>query len=79
MTVVVSNFHPLKSSHLEAGRLRVDRASFDGMEGATLPAAEFFVERNGRGLAAYVEVGALTPATIAAANQALAGVRTCSA
>lgn len=77
--VVVENFGPAKASGPKAGPLRVDRSSFGGMEGATLPAAEFQVQLNGRFVGAYVEVGALTPATIAAANQALAGVRTCSA
>jgi hypothetical protein len=59
--------------------LRVEHHSFGGIEGAQLQAANFQVESNGRLLGAYVEVGTLTPATIAAANQALAGVRTCSA
>lgn len=78
VTVAVSNFGPVRSSGAKAGLLRVDRAAFGGMEGAMLPAAEFQVEQNGRLLGAYVEVGTLTAGTVAAANQALAGVRTCS-
>jgi hypothetical protein len=78
VTVAVSNFGPAKSSGPKAGLLRVNRAAFGGMEGATLPAAEFRIELNGRSVGAYVEVGALTPATIAAANQALTSVHTCS-
>lgn len=59
--------------------LRVADSEFTGFEGLRLPAAETAVRRNGRVLNAYVEVGAVTPATVAAANAALAGFRMCSA
>ena len=49
------------------------------MEGSPQPTAHFGVRSQGRILDVYVTVGTLTTATIAAANQALAGVRTCSA
>jgi len=61
------------------GALRLTRGSFGGMEGALHPAGQAVAQSNSRVLNAFVEVGALTPATIAAANKALAGVRVCSA
>jgi hypothetical protein len=76
--VAVGNWPP-DSTGSQAGPLRVTRSSFAGMEGSTLPTAHFGVRSHGRILDVYVTVGTLTPATIAAANQALAGVRTCSA
>lgn len=80
VTVAVSNWgSAAKPFGPRPHVLRVERASFGGIEGVSLPAAGFQVESNGRLLGAYVEVGALTPSTIAAANAALAGVRTCSA
>ena len=66
-------------SDLPEGPLRVSRADFRGLEGSTQPAGGVTVRSQGVRLGAYFEVGALTPATIAAANQALASVRTCSA
>lgn len=47
--------------------------------GSRRPTAFRSIRTNGRELIAYVQVASVTPATIAAANQALAGVRTCSA
>ena len=76
--VAVGNWPP-DSTIARAGPLQVTRGAFVGMEGSSLPTAHFGVQSRGRILDVYVEVGAITPATIAAANQALAGVRTCSA
>ena len=75
MTVAVSNEDPAATPRTEPGALRVTRADFGGMEGATHPSGQVAVRTNGRVLNAYVEVGALTPATIAATNQALAAAR----
>lgn len=78
VTVAVSNEGPSATPRL--GRaLRVAGRDFGGFEGMRFPFAETAIRANGRVLAAYVEVGAVTPATIAAANRALAGVHTCSA
>ena len=79
VTVAVSNWGASPKPFAPRHVLRVEQDSFGGIEGAELPASNFQVESNSRLLGAYVEVGTLTPATIAAANQALAGVRTCSA
>jgi hypothetical protein len=77
--VVVSNIAATKVIP-DSGVLRVLRRNFKGIEGATQgPSTQVYVASHGRVLRAEVEVGALTPATVAAANQALAGVRTCSA
>jgi hypothetical protein len=76
--VAVGNWPP-DSTVSRAGPLRVTRASFAGMEGSSLPTAHFGLRSHGRILDVYVTVATLTPATIAAANQALAGVRICSA
>ena len=75
--VAVGNWPP-DSTVSGARPLRVTRSSFAGMEGSSLPTAHFGVRSHGRILDTYVTVATLTPATIAAANQALAGVRTCS-
>jgi hypothetical protein len=75
--VAVGNWPP-DSTVSGAGPLRVTRGTFAGMEGSSLPTAHFGVRSHGRILDVFVTVGALTPATIAAANEALAGVRTCS-
>ena len=75
--VAVGNWPP-DSTVSGAGPLRVTRSSFAGMEGSSLPTAHFGSRSHGRILDVYVTVATLTPATIAAANQALAGVRTCS-
>jgi hypothetical protein len=53
--------------------LRVTRADFGGFEGARLPFAQRSVRSDGRVLDAYVEVASVTPATVVAANAALAG------
>jgi hypothetical protein len=79
VTVAVSNEGPAASPAHMRRALRLTRAEFGGMEGATHPSGNVAITAHGRILNAYVEVGTLTPATIAAANQALAGVRTCSA
>lgn len=77
--VVVSNIAPAKIVP-NSGVLRVLRRNFKGIEGGTQgPSTQLYVASHGRFLRAEVEVGALTPATVAAANAALAGVRTCSA
>ena len=75
--VAVGNWPP-DSTVSGARPLRVTRSSFAGMEGSSLPTAHFGVRSHGRILDTYVTVATLTPATIAAANQALAGVWTCS-
>jgi hypothetical protein len=59
--------------------LRVGSGDFGGFEGMTWPAANVAVHSHGRVLDAYVELRTVTPATIAAVNQALAGVHACSA
>jgi hypothetical protein len=46
--------------------------------GSKRPTAFRWIRRNGQELAAWVQVASVTPATTAAANHALAGVRTCS-
>jgi hypothetical protein len=80
--VVVSN--GFVGNLASSGALRVTRADFGndfggvGEESAQ-PSGGIAVISKGRVLNVYVEVGKLTPATIAAANEALAGVRICSA
>jgi hypothetical protein len=78
VTVAVTN-DGAALPRLGAGALRVRRGSFRGFEGMVSPGAQVLVNSHGRLLNARIEVGAITPATLAAANQALAGVRTCSA
>jgi hypothetical protein len=78
VTVAVSNV-AASPARLDGGVLRVSAKDFGGLEGAPHPSGQIVVRSNGRILNGYVEVGTITPATIAAANQALAGVRTCSA
>lgn len=79
VTVAVINQGRRDEPGLGERTLRVSRADFGGLEGSIQPSGAVEVRSHGVVLDAYVEVGALTPATIAAANQALAGVRTCSA
>ena len=81
ITVAVSNEGPV-GTHRLRGTLRVAAGDFNGFEGMTsrgAHGAQIQVQAHGRFLNARVEVGTLTPATIAAANQALAGVQVCSA
>jgi hypothetical protein len=78
VTVAVSN-SPADGPPVSPGPLRLTRGDFGGIEGSTQPSGQIVVSSGGRNLVALVEVGALTKATIAAANRALAGVRTCSA
>src|SRR5262249_19530325 len=78
VTVAVINYGR-RNEHLSERPLSVTRADFGGLEGSTQPSGEISVRSNGLVLYAYFEVGKLTPATIALANQALAGVRVCSA
>jgi hypothetical protein len=79
VTVAVTNEGPAAKFRAPSGPLRVSARDFGGIEGAAHPSGQITVRANGRILDGYVEVGAITPATIAAANQALAGVRTCTA
>ena len=79
VTVAVRNEDPPDAPNAKGGALQLTARDFGGLEGSTQPSGQIAVRSNGRTLNAYVEVGALTPATIAAANAALAGVRTCSA
>ena len=67
-----------RTAHAEPGALTVAASDFRAAEGAKLPVAALSVLSHGRALIAWVEVGSVSPATIAAANQALAGVRVCS-
>jgi len=78
VTIAVSN-DAAAAENAPRRALRVTSRDFGGMEGAAQPSGQIVVGSRGRILDALVEVGKLTPATIAAANQALAGVRTCSA
>ena len=75
--VAVSNSGPATPASLRS-ELHVDRSDFGSFEGMSRPGTSFAVHANGRVLSAFVEVGTVTPATIAAANRALAGVRACS-
>jgi len=59
--------------------LRVAATDFRGFEGMRRPAANIAIRSQGRVLDAYVEVGSVTAATVAAANAALAGVHVCRA
>jgi hypothetical protein len=77
VTVAVSNDGPAEPS-VKEGPLRVSRTDFGPFEGVRTNFAQATISSHGRILDAYVKVGALTPATVAAANQALASVRTCS-
>lgn len=76
--VSVSNDGPAATPRFRSA-LQVSRGEFTGFEGMRYPAAQTAIHVGSRVLAAYVEVGALTPATVAAANRALAGVHACSA
>ena len=58
---------------------RVRSSDFGGFEGAKFPFVEVAVRPHGRVFDAYVELRTVTPAMVAAANRALAGVTTCSA
>jgi hypothetical protein len=77
--VTVINFGRRNPRGVKEVPLRFTRADFLGLEGSTHPSGGITVRSQGVVLSAYVEVGKLTPATLAAANQALSGVRTCSA
>ncbi len=79
VTVAVINQGRRNVPNLKNGALRFTRSEFGGLEGSTQPSGFIEVPSQGLVLDAYVEVGKLTPATIALANTALAGVRTCSA
>jgi hypothetical protein len=76
--VAVSNEGPAATPPFRRA-LRVAGADFQGFEGMRWPGANVAVRLPNRVLNAYVEVRTVTPATIAAANAALAGVHTCSA
>jgi hypothetical protein len=78
VTVAVSNA-PVGDWYAPRRALHVTRRDFGGIEGSIQPSGQKIVGSSGRNLTALVEVGKLTPTTIALANQALAGVRTCSA
>lgn len=76
--VAVSNEGPAATPHLRSA-LRVSDGDFGGFEGMRWPSANVAVRSHGRVLDAYVELRTVTPATVAAANQVLAGVRACAA
>ena len=73
----------ISQSHLPdvRGRLHVGAAGFHSSPngGSKRPTAFPRIRSNGQELAAFVQVASVTPATIAAANRALAGVQVCSA
>jgi hypothetical protein len=75
--IAVSNEGPAATPPFRRA-LAVGGGDFAGFEGMRWPATEVAVRSHGRVLDAYVELHAVTPATIAAANAALAGVRICS-
>ena len=75
--VAVSN-EPPDTTPRFGPALRVASSDFQGFEGLAHPAAQAAIRSRGRVLHAYVEVGAVTPATVAAANAALAGIRFCT-
>jgi hypothetical protein len=80
VTIAVTNLGRRYEQSVESRALRFSRADFGGLEGETQPSGFIAVRTHGGViLHAYLEVGALTPATIAAANKALADVRVCSA
>jgi hypothetical protein len=80
VTLAVTNLGRRYEPDLKSSALRFTRADFGGLEGETQPSGFIGVRTQGGViLHAYVEVGTLTPATIAAANKALANVRVCSA
>jgi hypothetical protein len=79
VTIAVINEGRRNERGLREGTLRLTRADFNGLEGSTQPSGFTQVRSRGVVLYAYAAVGKLTPATIALANGALAGVRTCSA
>jgi hypothetical protein len=79
VTVAVGNEGPAATRPVGSGALRLTARDFGGLEGSPQPSGEISVRSHGRLLTAYVEVGTLTPATVAAANRALAGVQVCSA
>ena len=53
--------------------------NFESIDGLRWPAVQLDIRSQGRVLAAYVEVRAVTPAAVATVNRALADVRACSA
>jgi hypothetical protein len=76
--VAVSNEGPAETPPFRRA-LRIGSGDLRGFEGMRWPSANVAVRSHGRVLNAYVELRTVTPATVAAANRALAGVRTCSA
>ena len=58
--------------------LRVASGDFTGLEWMRWPGANVAIRSQGRVLDAYVEMRAVTRATVAAANAALGGVHSCS-
>lgn len=77
VTIAVLNEGPDATPPISPS-LRVDARDFGTFEGMRFPFAERAVRSGGRVLDAYVEVGTVTPATVAAANAALGSVRACS-
>ena len=79
VTISVINYGRRNPRGLREEPLRFTRADFGGLDGSTQPSGAMTVRSQRIVLSAYVEVGTLTPGTIAAVNEALAGVRVCSA
>jgi hypothetical protein len=75
--IAVSNEGPAATPPFRRA-LEVGKGDFRGFEGMRWPAANVALRSHGRVLDAYVELHAVTPATVAAANAALAGIHTCS-
>ena len=78
VAIAVMNEGPSATPRFRSS-LRVRASDFGAFEGMRHPFVERAIRSNGRVLDAFVEVGSVTPATVAAANQALAGVRVCTA
>ena len=81
VTVAVSNAPVVSPSlNVPSGPLHVQRRDFGGIEGSTQPPEPRSPSaRTGGSSTPSSRSEQFTPATIAAANEALAGVRTCSA
>jgi hypothetical protein len=82
VTIALDTTYSVDSAHLRFKRsLRVTRRDFssDPYGEMSWPSAYIAIGKGRAEHTAVVEVGTVTPATIAAANRALAGVHLCSA
>jgi hypothetical protein len=78
VTVAVANVGPSATPPVERSALRITAGGLGQLEGVLQRSGQVAVRSHGRILVAYVEMGSVTPATIGAANEVLAGVRVCS-